>query len=300
MTTVPAAASARRPASAALRRFLRAPSAWIGLGLMTLLVIGAVFAPQIAPQNPFDLAAIDVLDARMTPGSVSSTGDITYLLGTDGQGRDLFSAILYGLRTSLTVGVGSAVLAGIIGILLGLIAAWSGGFVDALIMRLVDLIMSLPSILVALLMLALLGKGIGNVVLTLVLLEWAYYARTARAQALVERKRDYFEAARGLGLPTSRILLRHVLPNCLPPLLVIGALQVARAITLEATLSFLGLGAPVTQPSLGLLIANGFQFMLSGEYWISFFPGLTLLTAIVAINLVGDRLREVLDPRALK
>ncbi|MCA0420747.1 MAG: ABC transporter permease, partial [Proteobacteria bacterium] len=170
MTTVPVAASARRPSSNALRRFLRAPSAWIGLGLMTLLVIGAVFAPQIAPQNPFDLAAIDVLDARMTPGSVSSTGDITYLLGTDGQGRDLFSAILYGLRTSLTVGVGSAVLAGIIGIMLGLIAAWSGGLIDALIMRLVDLLMSLPSILVALLMLALLGKGIGNVVLTLVLL----------------------------------------------------------------------------------------------------------------------------------
>ncbi|RYE29789.1 MAG: ABC transporter permease subunit, partial [Hyphomicrobiales bacterium] len=152
MTTVPAAASARRPASSALRRFLRAPSAWIGLGLMILLVIGAVFAPQIAPQNPFDLAAIDVLDARMTPGSMSSGGDITYLLGTDGQGRDLFSAILYGLRTSLTVGVGSAVLAGIIGIMLGLIAAWSGGFIDALIMRLVDLLMSLPSILVALLM----------------------------------------------------------------------------------------------------------------------------------------------------
>ncbi|QEL25216.1 ABC transporter permease [Bosea sp. F3-2] len=299
MTTVPVA-TPRRAGSGHLRRFLKAPSAIIGLGLLTLLIIGAFFAPQIAPQNPFDLAAIDVLDARMPPGSAASSGELTYLLGTDGQGRDLFSAILYGLRTSLTVGVGSATIAGILGILLGLIAAWSGGVVDALIMRLVDLIMSLPSILVALLMLALLGKGLGNVVLTLVLLEWAYYARTARGQALVERKRDYFEAARGLGLSTTRILLRHVLPNCLPPLLVIAALQVARAITLEATLSFLGLGAPVTQPSLGLLIANGFQFMLSGEYWISFFPGLTLLLAIVAINLVGDRLREVLDPRALK
>ena len=299
MTSAPVA-SGRRPAVTALRRFLRAPTAVIGLALMALLILGAVFAREIAPQNPFDLAAIDVLDARLPPGSASMSGDITYRLGTDGQGRDLFSAILYGLRTSLTVGVGSALLAGILGILLGLIAAWSGGIVDALIMRLVDLIMSLPSILVALLMLALLGRGIGNVVLTLVLLEWAYYARTARAQALVERKRDYFEAARGLGLPTYRILLRHVLPNCLPPLLVIAALQVARAITLEATLSFLGLGAPVTQPSLGLLIANGFQFMLSGEYWISFFPGLTLLLAIVAINLVGDRLREVLDPRALR
>lgn len=299
MTSVPAAAAGRRPAIGALRRFLRAPTAVIGLGLMVLLILGAVFAPQIAPQNPFDLAAIDVLDARLAPGSASLSGGFTYWLGTDGQGRDLFSAILYGLRTSLTVGVGSAVLAGIIGTLLGLVAAWSGGVVDALIMRLVDLIMSLPSILIALLILALLGRGLGNVVLTLVVLEWAYYARTARGQALVERKRDYFEAARGLGLPTWRILLRHVLPNCLPPLLVIAALQVARAITLEATLSFLGLGAPVTQPSLGLLIANGFQFMLSGEYWISFFPGLALLAAIVAINLVGDRLREVLDPRAL-
>lgn len=299
MTTAPANTS-RRPASSALRHFLKAPSALIGIGLLTLLILGALFAPQISPQNPFDLAAIDVLDARLPPGSAAMSGDLTYLLGADGQGRDLFSAILYGLRTSLTVGVGSALLAGIVGILLGLIAAWSGGFVDALIMRIVDLLMSLPSILIALLMLALLGKGIGNVVLTLVLLEWAYYARTARGQALVERKRDYCEAARGLGLPTSRILLRHVLPNCLPPLLVIAALQVARAITLEATLSFLGLGAPVTQPSLGLLIANGFQFMLSGEYWISFFPGLTLLLAIVAINLVGDRLREVLDPRALR
>jgi len=299
MTTA-STASPRRPADNALRRFLRAPSAVLGLGLLALLVVGALFARQIAPQNPFDLAAIDVLDARLPPLSAATSGDFTYLLGTDGQGRDLFSAILYGLRTSLTVGVGSAVLAGIVGILLGLVAAWSGGVIDALIMRIVDLLMSLPSILIALLMLALLGRGIGNVVLTLVMLEWAYYARTARGQALVERKRDYFEAARGLGLPTSRILLRHVLPNCLPPLLVIAALQVARAITLEATLSFLGLGAPVTQPSLGLLIANGFQFMLSGEYWISFFPGLTLLLAIVAINLVGDRLREVLDPRALK
>ena len=298
MTTVPAAASAHRPAVSALRHFLRAPSALIGLGLLALLVIGAVFAPQIAPQNPFDLAAIDVLDARLPPGSASMGTDITYLLGTDGQGRDLFSAILYGLRTSLTVGVGSALLAGLIGILLGLIAAWSGGFIDALIMRLVDLIMSLPSILVALLMLALLGRGIGNVVLTLVLLEWAYYARTARAQALVERKRDYFEAARGLGLPTSRILLRHVLPNCLPPLLVIAALQVARAITLEATLSFLGVGVPVTQPSLGLLIANGFEFLLSGEYWIAVFPGIALVLLIMSLNLVGDRLRRSFNVRA--
>ena len=164
-------------------------------------------------------------------------------------------------------------------------------------MRLVDLLLSFPTILMALMILAWLGKGIGNVVLTLVLVEWAYYARTARGQALVETRRDYVEAARGLGLGAARIALGHVLPNCLPPLMVIAALQVARAITLEATLSFLGLGVPVTEPSLGLLISNGYQYLLSSEYWISFFPGLALLVTIVAINLVGDQLRDVLNPR---
>ena len=164
-------------------------------------------------------------------------------------------------------------------------------------MRLVDLILSFPSILVAMMILAYLGKGVGNVVLTLVILEWAYYARTARGQAQVERRREYVEAARCLDIPDWRIMLKHILPNCLPPLIVIGTLQIARAITLEATLSFLGLGVPVTEPSLGLLISNGFQTMLSGEYWISFYPGIALLITIVAINLVGDRLRDVLNPR---
>ena len=225
-------------------------------------------------------------------------GTFTYWLGTDGQGRDLYSGILYGLRISLGVGIGSAAVAAVIGTLLGLIAAYAGGKVDNFIMRTVDLLLSFPSVLVAMMILAYLGKSITNVVLTLVLLEWAYYARTVRGQALVERRREYVEAARSLALPGWRIALKHILPNCLPPLIVVGTLQVARAITLEATLSFLGLGVPITEPSLGLLIANGYQYMLSGQYWISFYPGIALLLALVAINLVGDRLREVLNPRA--
>ena len=242
----------------------------------------------------FSLVMEAFLPPDLPPGTIRAE------LERFGQGRDLLSGILYGLRISLMVGVGSALIAGVVGTLLGLLAAYAGGKVDALIMRLVDLILSFPSILVAMMILAYLGKGVGNVVLTLVILEWAYYARTARGQALVERRREYVEAARCLDIPNWRIMLKHILPNCLPPLIVIGTLQIARAITLEATLSFLGLGVPVTEPSLGLLISNGFQTMLSGEYWISFYPGIALLVTIVAINLVGDRLRDVLNPRNYK
>nr|WP_313036909.1 ABC transporter permease [Achromobacter ruhlandii] len=283
-----------------LLEFLSSKTAVFGLVIATLLILAAILAPWISPQNPYDLLQIDVLDARLAPGTMNGLNTFHYWIGTDGQGRDLLSGILYGLRISLMVGVGSALIAGIIGTLLGLLAAYAGGKVDALIMRLVDLILSFPSILVAMMILAYLGKGVGNVVLTLVILEWAYYARTARGQALVERRREYVEAARCLDIPNWRIMLKHILPNCLPPLIVIGTLQIARAITLEATLSFLGLGVPVTEPSLGLLISNGFQYMLSGEYWISFYPGIALLITIVAINLVGDRLRDVLNPRTHK
>ena len=277
--------------------FLQSRVATVGLGVLVLIAMVALLGPWIAPQNPYDLLQIDVMDARLRPGTANGAGDRHYWLGTDGQGRDLVSAIVYGLRISLGVGIGSAVIAGVIGTLVGLLAAYAGGKVDAALMRLVDLLLSLPTILMALMILAYVGKGVGNVVLTLVLLEWSYYARTARGQALVESRREYVEAARGLGLGAWRIAVGHVLPNCLPPLLVIAALQVARAITLEATLSFLGLGVPITEPSLGLLISNGYQYLLSNEYWISFFPGLALLVTIVAINLVGDQLRDVLNPR---
>ena len=260
------------------------------------IVLAALFAPWIAPQNPYDLAQLDIMDGRMPPGSIGGAG-FTYLLGTDDQGRDMFSGILYGLRISLAVGAGSAFIAFCVGTALGLIAAYFGGRADTIIMRLVDLQLSFPSILVALMILAFLGKGILNVVIAIVVVEWAYYARTVRGTALVERRREYIEAATCLALSHSRIVFRHLLPNCMPPLIVIGTMQIARAIALEATLSFLGLGVPVTEPSLGLLIANGYEYMLSGRYWISFYPGIALLVTIVVINLVGDQLRDVLNPR---
>jgi len=281
----------------ALIDFCRSPVALGALIVLVLIALAAIFAPWLAPQNPYDLMQLDVLDARLPPGSPSEAGGYTYWLGTDGQGRDLVSGILYGLRISLMVGIGSALAAAFIGTMVGLFAAWAGGRVDAALMRLVDLLLSFPTILMALMILAYMGKGVGNVVFTLVMLEWAYYARTARGQALVEVRREYVDAARGQGVPGWRIVTGHLLPNCMPPLIVIGTLQIARAITLEATLSFLGLGVPVTEPSLGLLIANGFQYMLSNEYWISLFPGLALLVTIVAINLVGDQVRDVLNPR---
>lgn len=266
------------------------------IGLL-LIVLAALFAPFIAPQNPYDLAALDLMDARLGPATKASASSLVYWLGTDGQGRDMLSAILYGLRISVGVGVLATVLAFLIGMTMGLLAGYRGGVAETLIMRWTDMQLAFPSILLALILLAFLRPGIGNIVIALVAVQWTYYARTARAAAVVERQKEYIEAARGLGLSTARILVRHLLPNCLPPLIVIAALQVASAITLEATLSFLGLGVPVTEPSLGLLIANGFQYLLSGTYWISLFPGIALVLLIVAINLVADQLRDVLNPR---
>jgi len=279
--------------------FAESKVALFGLAVFTLIALTAILAPWIAPQNPYDLAQLDIMDGRMEPGTVGGAG-FTFWLGTDDQGRDMLSGIMYGLRISLTVGAGSALIACLVGASLGLLAAYAGGRTDSAIMRLVDLQLSFPTILAALMILAFLGKGILNVVIALVIVEWAYYARTVRGTALVERRREYIEAAQCLALPTRRILFRHLLPNCLPPLIVVGTMQVARAIALEATLSFLGLGVPITEPSLGLLIANGYEYMLSGKYWISFYPGIALLVTIVSINLVGDQLRDVLNPRLKK
>ena len=294
--TVKGAPGEESPARRLASDFVQSRLALVGLLAFLLIALAATVAPWISPQNPYDLAQLDIMDGRMPPGSVGGEG-VKFLLGSDDQGRDMLSAIIYGLRISLLVGAGSAFIAGVIGSSLGLVAAYAGGRVESVIMRLVDLQLSFPSILVALMILAVLGKGIGNVMLALVLVEWAYYARTARGSALAERRREYIEAAECLALSRSRIVFRHLLPNCLPPLIVVGTFQMARAIALEATLSFLGLGVPVTEPSLGLLIANGYQYMLSGKYWISFYPGIALLVTIMSINLVGDQLRDVLNPR---
>ena len=269
----------------------------IAASLMLLVIIFiALFAGVISPTNPYDLATVSVFDARLPPGSQSMDG-LSFWLGTDGAGRDLLSAIFYGLRISLGVGVMSGLIALAIGCAVGLTAAYFGGRTDTLIMRVVDLQLSFPAILVALILLAVMGKGVDKIVIALVAVQWAYYARTVRASALVERNKEYVEAAMCLALSHRRIVFRHLLPNCMPPLIVVGTLQTAHAISLEATLSFLGVGLPITEPSLGLLIANGFEYMLSGKYWISFFPGVALLVTIVSINLVGDQLRDVLNPR---
>ena len=272
-----------------------------------IVVLIAVFGPLISPTDPYDLKTVTILDGKLAPGKSLMTGQVAYL-GTDGAGRDLLSSMIYGMRISLGVGVGSGVIALFIGCGLGLVAAYFGGKVDAVIMRIVDIQLSFPAILVALILLAVINLGpqagsfaaIAKIIVALVVVQWAYYARTIRGTALVERRKEYVEAASCLALSNRRVLFKHLLPNCIAPIIVVGTMQTAHAISLEATLSFLGLGLPQTEPSLGKLISNGFEYVMSGKYWISVYPGLALLFMIVSINLVGDRMRDVLNPRLQK
>ena len=266
------------------------------LCVVGLIVLLAILAPLIAPQNPYDLAKLVLADARRPPGFAGSSG-FTHWLGTDAQGRDLWSAILYGLRISIQVGLIAGVIAFTIGATLGTSAAYFGGRIEALIMRVIDLQLSFPAILLSLVLAAILGQGKWQLIAALVTAQYAYFARTAHGAAASERRKDYVDAALSTPLKASRVVFRHILPNCLPPLIVVATVQIANAIALEATLSFLGLGLPVTEPSLGMLIANGFQYMLSGRYWISIYPGVALIILIVAINLVGDQIRDQLNPR---
>lgn len=280
-----------------LRRIRNRPTTRGAAILLGIMVALALLAPVIAPQNPHDLAALSVMDNRLPPGEAGMNG-MTYWLGTDSQGRDMLSAILYGLRTSLMVGLTATLGALFIGISAGLVAAQFGGVVDAVIMRVVDFMLGFPSILIALVLLASIGRGVDKVILAIVLVQWAQYARLMRASALVERRKEYIEAALNFGLPTRHIMIAHLLPNSVGSVLVVASISIAGAITLEATLSFLGVGVPVTQPSLGLLIANGFEFLLSGEYWIAVFPGIALVLLIGSLNLVGDRLRRSFNVRS--
>ena len=283
-----------------LQRFLsdyrESSVAVVSVFVVLSIAIIAVFAPWLAPTDPYDLAIVTVADKTLAPGVVMSSGQMAYL-GTDGSGRDLLSGIIYGLRISLGVGIGSGVIALTIGVVVGLIAAYFGGRIDSLIMRLVDIQLSFPAILIALVLLVTLGKGVDKTLIALIVVQWAYYARTVRGSALVERGREYIEAAHCLALSKRRILMNHLFPNVVAPIIVVGTMQTAHAIALEATLSFLGLGMEQTEPSLGSLIANGFDYIHSGHYWITIFPGVALLVTIVSINLVGDRLRDVLNPR---
>ncbi|NTH16704.1 ABC transporter permease [Agrobacterium rhizogenes] len=265
--------------------------------LLATYILLALAAPAIAPQNPYDPLQIYGWEASSPPGTWGSGGYL-YLLGTDGLGRDIVSCILYGLRISLVVSVTSAAIAALIGLTAGVSAAYFGKWADIAIMRLVDLQLSLPTILVALIAIVTLGPGIDRIILALIIAQWASYARLARSVALSETNKSYMDAARLMRLPTSRIIFRHLLPNSIAPAVTLIPIEVGHAVALEATLSFLGLGVPIDKPSLGSTVANGFQYLLTGQYWISLFPGLALFGLIASINLVGEDVRRRLDPRS--
>jgi peptide/nickel transport system permease protein len=282
------------------------PGAALAALMLSGIALAALFAPLIAPQNPFDLGSFDVLDAELPPAWLKG-GDPRFPLGTDAQGRDLLSAILYGTRISLVVGVLAVAIQAVIGILLGLVAGMVGGRVDSLIARGADIQLSLSTLMLAIIALALFRAGLGGeslgtfavplLVLVIGVAEWPYFARTARAATQVEAAKDYVRGARALGASHATIVRRHILPNILSPLIVVATTQVAGAVMAEAALSFLGLGLPVTKPSLGTLIRGGYDLIFAGTWWVTVLPGLVLVSLLMAINVLGDTLRDALDPR---
>jgi peptide/nickel transport system permease protein len=287
--------------------FRRSPVAIVSAVVLAICVVAAVFAPWLAPSNPFDLATLNLLDA-LAPPAWELGAKAGYVLGTDDQGRDVLSAIMYGARVSLLVGVASVALAVVVGVALGLIAGFVGGRLDAFIMRVADVQLSFPAILIALLIDGVLRAVLpqeshgGNAALAVLILaiaasNWVQYARTVRGSTMVEKNKEYVQAARVIGVSTGTIMRRHLLPNVLGPVLVLGTINIGTAIVTEATLSFLGVGVPPTQPSLGTLIRIGNDFLFSGEWWITIFPGLALVTIVLSINLLGDWLRDALNPR---
>ncbi|GLQ06135.1 ABC transporter permease [Sneathiella chinensis] len=274
------------------------------------LVLCAVLAPLIAPYNPYDLTTIDIMDSEIPPVWDKSEGDARFLLGTDPQGRDMLSTILYGMRISLTIGFFAVLLQATIGVAIGLLSGYLGGRVDAFFMRLADIQLSLSTLMVAIITLAVFQAAFGAelyselaifmLVMVIGIAEWPQYARTVRASVLAEKHKEYVDAARVIGMSQWRIMVRHILPNTLSPILVISTIQVANAIISEAALSFLGLGMPVNKPSLGSLISSGFEFIFSGSWWITVIPSIVLVVLILSINLLGDWLRDVLNPKLYK
>ncbi|WP_295981168.1 ABC transporter permease [uncultured Variovorax sp.] len=285
--------------------FRTSPVAMAAALIALVCVFCAVFAGWVSPHNPFDLATLELGDARLPP-AWSAEGSSKYLLGTDDQGRDILSAVIYGARISLIVGLVSVVLSVVVGVVLGLLAGFFGGWLDSFLMRVCDVMLSFPPILVALLI-AGVGRALfpgaheslafGVLIISISLTGWVQYARTVRGSTLVERNKEYVQAARVTGVAPMRIMLRHVLPNVLGPVTVLATIQVATAIITEATLSFLGVGVPPTSPSLGTLISIGNQYLFSGEWWITVFPGLMLVLIALSVNLLGDWLRDALNPR---
>jgi len=285
--------------------FRTSPMAVAAALVALVCIISAAFAGWVAPHNPFDLTTLELSDARLPPGW-DEEGLWKYPLGTDDQGRDILSAVIYGARISLIVGLASVLLSVLAGVALGLLAGFWGGWVDAVLMRLCDIMLSFPAILVALLI-AGVGRALfpnaneslafGVLIFSIALTGWVQYARTVRGSTLVERNKEYVQAAQVTGVAPLRIMRRHVLPNVLGPVMVLATIQVATAIITEATLSFLGVGAPPTSPSLGTLIRVGNDYLFSGEWWITVFPGAMLVLIALSVNLLGDWLRDALNPR---
>ena len=285
--------------------FRTSPVAMIAAAIAFTCVFCAAFAGWVAPHDPFDLTTLELSDARLPP-SWQHGGNAKFPLGTDDQGRDMLSAVIYGARISLVVGIASVLLSALIGVTLGLAAGFLGGWIDTFLMRLCDVMLSFPAILVALLIAGVgralfpnapTGLAFAVLILAITLTGWVQYARTLRGSALVERNKEYVQAARVTGVAPLRIMVRHVLPNVTGPVFVLGTIQLATAIITEATLSFLGVGAPPTEPSLGTLIHNGNDYLFSGEWWITVFPGAMLILIALSVNLLGDWLRDALNPR---
>ncbi len=289
--------------------FTRDRVAMVCAAIFALLVAAALLAPVLAPTNPYDISTIDIMDSEIPP-VWDAAGDERFLLGTDAQGRDLYSTILYGMRISITIGLFAVLLQAFLGVVIGLTAGYVGGRVDSFLMRVADIQLSFSTMMVAIIVLAVFQASFGTelysklamvmLILVIGIAEWPQYARTVRASVLAEKKKEYVEAARVMGFGSGRIMFRHILPNTLSPILVISTVQIANAIISEAALSFLGLGMPVSQPSLGSLISSGFEYIFSGSWWITVIPGLVLIVLVMVINILGDWLRDVMNPKLYK